>query len=120
MSSKRAIVEAVAALYTAAGRNYADVELALYHRALDDVSDDDVRDAVATIIRGIDLGLRAPSPGLVRETVFAIQRRRAMERRALPESTGPVTSTPEEKVARIREAMEVLHRSKKAVIEERA
>lgn len=89
MSSKRATAEAVASLFTAAGRNYADVELRLYHQALEDISDDELGAAVVAIVRGVDLGERFPSPALIVETVTDARRRRSLARKALPESTDP-------------------------------
>lgn len=101
MSSKRATAQAVAALYTAAGRNYEEAELVLYHRMFGDVDDGLLLRAVEEVIRGVDLGHRAPSPALVRETVRSILHREQLERAALPEYTGP-TLSPEDNAARAR------------------
>lgn len=78
MASKKAVAAAVAALYTAAGRNYGPTEADLYLIALDHITDDDLREAVVAIIRGVDFGLRPPSPGLVVETVNGAKRRSLM------------------------------------------
>jgi hypothetical protein len=103
MTSRPVTAQAVAALFTSSGRNATRAELDLYHAALETESDDDVREAVVLIVRGVDLGERAPSPALIIETVRAIQRRRALENPApaIPEHTGPILS-PAENAARAR------------------
>jgi hypothetical protein len=83
MTSKRVTAEAVAALYTAAGRRYAETELSLYHNTFAGVDDDDVREAVGQIVKAIDLANHAPTPALVLETVRSIKRRREMENQPL-------------------------------------
>lgn len=83
MSSRRATAAAVAALYTAAGRNYADAELVLYHDALADVADDELARASSHLVRTVDLAARPPSPALVIQTVVALRRYRALRTPAL-------------------------------------
>lgn len=102
MSTKRASAEAVATLFTAAGRNYADVELRVYHDAWADLSDDELAAAVRAVVREVDLAARFPSPAVVRRAVLDSRavRAEAMRReRSLPESTEPVLSPEESKKA---------------------
>lgn len=110
MTSKQVTAQAVAALYTASGRNADRAELNLYHAALAEETDEDVREAVVLIVRGVDLGERPPSPGLIIETVRGIQRRRALEnanRSALSEHSGPPVDaeTGLEHIRSLREAL---------------
>lgn len=91
MATKQAILAATAALYAAAGRNYGEMELNLYRVALADVTDDDLAEATALIIRGIDLGTRAPSPALIRQTVEQLHHRVALEAR--PPACEPCDNT---------------------------
>lgn len=91
MASKQAVLAATAALYAAAGRNYGEMELNLYRVALADVTDGDLADATALIIRGIDLGTRAPSPALIRQTVEQMQHHAALEAR--PPACEPCDNT---------------------------
>lgn len=103
----KALARAVATLYTAAGRNYGQVELEVYDRALSDVDDDLGAEAVDIVVRSVDLGTRAPSPTLILDAVGALRRRRALARPALPESTGPALSKAErlERVRALRETL---------------
>lgn len=110
MSSEDATMAAVSALFVAAGRNATDVEFELYHAVLDDVTDAELGEAVATIVRGVDLGQRFPSPALIRETVTAVRRHRRQTQPALPEDTGPILS-PEENVKALRAIRSAIRRS---------
>lgn len=94
MSSRAGTASAVAKLYTAAGRNYAETELAVYHDALSDMSDEELDDAVRLIIRKVDLGTRPPSPNLLREHVMVVRSRRPQPL-AVEESTGPALEKDE-------------------------
>lgn len=103
MTTKQTTAAAVAALYTAAGRNYAETELSLYHNALTGLDDDDVAQAVADIVRSVDLGQRPPSPALVMETIRDNKRRAALENQplGLPEPS----KTPQQ-VDRVKQIIE--------------
>lgn len=79
MASKQAVVAAVAMVYGAAGRNYGETELNLYRIALADITDEDVTEAAVAVVRGVDLGDRAPSPAMLRQAVEAAHRRAALE-----------------------------------------
>lgn len=74
MASKKTVLAAVAAVFGAAGRNYGQVELDLYHLALADIEDGDLADAAIATVRGVDFGLRPPSPALLREAVESAHR----------------------------------------------
>lgn len=98
MTTKQTTATAVAALYTAAGRNYAEVELSLYHNVLADADDATVQEAVADIIRSVDLGRRPPSPALVLETVRGIIHRRELENQPLAIEAAPPSPEQRESI----------------------
>lgn len=105
-----AIAQTVARLYTAAGRHYGQVELQVYAEALEDLDDELGTRAARDVIRGVDLGARAPSPRLVLDAAIAIRRREAADRPGLAEHTDPPLP-PEENARRMGEAAARLRKS---------
>lgn len=85
MASDLATADAVARLFTAAGRRYGKVECQLFLEALADIGDEELRAAVRTIVSREEwVGARGPSPGMVRAVVSATRRRAELDRPALP------------------------------------
>lgn len=77
MASDRAIEAAVAAVHTAARVSYGDSDKRLYRRALAEVGDDELRDAVDRIVATElwEFG-RKPSPAMVLEAVRSVRAHR--------------------------------------------
>lgn len=113
MTTKQTTAAAVAALFTAAGRNYAETELSLYHNTFVGVDDGDVREAVAQIVKAIDLANHAPTPALVLETVRSIKRRRDLENQPLSiEAPAPTPTQQERIISHIATAREFIANAK--------
>lgn len=85
MATNPAIGDAVARLFTSAGRTYGKVECQLFMEGLSDITDDELTLATQTIIRREEwAGFRNPSPAIVRAEVRTIRARAALDQLALP------------------------------------
>lgn len=108
MIDRTQIVEVVTRLYTAAGRRYAEADLAVYAEALADKDGALAVEASKRVVAKVDLGVRPPTPRLLREWIGVLEAEYRARRPAIPSATGPLIA-PEKGRALIAQARELLH-----------